>query len=145
MVGKGKTWSGDSSRYIRAQHLSYLGCDPAPQTTRSSSHTPDIAGEHVLRADTEVDGFDPLVAADARVAETAARQEARLQAKAPDGVSLDRISGTSGSMPIAPDARMRVIWARAPLPWPWPRGEGSPMVVDPLRGAGGSRQHTPLH
>ncbi len=109
-----------------------------------SSHTTDAEG-HVLGADTEVDIFDPLVAADVCLTISAARQEAQLQAKAPDGVSLERISGAPGSSPIAPDARMSVTWARVPLLCPWPRGEGSPMAVDPLRGAGGSRRHTALH
>src|SRR6266571_404271 len=66
-----------------------------------SSHTTDAEG-HVLGADTEVDIFDPLVAADVCLTISAARQEAQLQAKAPDGVSLERISGAPGSSPIAP-------------------------------------------
>jgi hypothetical protein len=76
------------------------------------SHTPDAEG-HVLGADTEVDVFDPLVVTDGCLTVTAARQEARLQAKAPDGVSLERISGAPGSATIAPDARMSFTWALA--------------------------------
>ena len=53
-----------------------LGCRPGAANdpefiTRGSR----VAGVHVLVADAEVDGFDPLVVADVRVAATAARPD----------------------------------------------------------------------